>query len=136
MTLKQITTNKLTHSFSFNKGNNITISTPLKIISKLQLNNLQFLIARSYKTAVSWYAAPCSLVDTDRRFRGAYYLHHQGATPQKTAIFILVAVRTSNLSSKLIFILMFNAVTQQFNSNHTSPTTGVQSSGCQTVCRE
>jgi hypothetical protein len=48
-------------------------------------------------------------VDTDRRCSGAYCLHHQshhplkrrpifarlhGATSQKTAIFILVAVRT------------------------------------------
>jgi hypothetical protein len=30
------------------------------------------------KMAVFWYVAPCSLVDTDRCFRGAYCLHHQG----------------------------------------------------------
>lgn len=24
-----------------------------------------------------WYVAPCSLVHTDRRFRRAYFLHHQ-----------------------------------------------------------
>jgi hypothetical protein len=29
------------------------------------------------KMAVFWDVAPCSLVDTDRRFRGAYYLYHQ-----------------------------------------------------------
>jgi hypothetical protein len=29
--------------------------------------------------AVSWDVAPCSLVDIDRRFREAYYLHHQDA---------------------------------------------------------
>jgi hypothetical protein len=26
----------------------------------------------------SWDTAPCSLVEVDRRLRGAYYLHHQG----------------------------------------------------------
>jgi hypothetical protein len=29
--------------------------------------------------AVFWDIAPCSLVDIDRRFGGAYYLHYQGA---------------------------------------------------------
>jgi hypothetical protein len=29
------------------------------------------------KIAVFWDVAPCSLVDTDGRFRGAYCLHHQ-----------------------------------------------------------
>jgi hypothetical protein len=28
--------------------------------------------------AVFWDVAPCSLVDIDRRFGGAYCLHHQG----------------------------------------------------------
>jgi hypothetical protein len=28
---------------------------------------------------VFWDVAPCSLIDTDRRFRGAYCLHHQGS---------------------------------------------------------
>jgi hypothetical protein len=32
----------------------------------------------SLKMAVFWDVAPCSLVDIDRRFRAAYYLHHQG----------------------------------------------------------
>jgi hypothetical protein len=30
------------------------------------------------KMAVFWDVEQCSLVDTDRRFRGPYYLHHQG----------------------------------------------------------
>jgi hypothetical protein len=25
-----------------------------------------------------WDVAPCSLIETNRRFGGAYYLHHQG----------------------------------------------------------
>jgi hypothetical protein len=30
---------------------------------------------------VFWDVAPCSLVETDRRFSGAYCLHHQGNRP-------------------------------------------------------
>jgi hypothetical protein len=30
------------------------------------------------KMAVFWVAAPCSLVEVYRRFKGAYCLHHQG----------------------------------------------------------
>jgi hypothetical protein len=38
----------------------------------------QVLTAASMKTAAFWDIVPCSLVVVDRRFRGAYYLHHQG----------------------------------------------------------
>jgi hypothetical protein len=31
---------------------------------------------KSMKMAVFWDVAPCSPVETDRRFRGAYCLHH------------------------------------------------------------
>jgi hypothetical protein len=30
---------------------------------------------------VFWNTAPCSLVGVDRRFRGAYFIHHQGDDP-------------------------------------------------------
>jgi hypothetical protein len=30
------------------------------------------------KMAVFWDFAPCSMVEIDQRFRGAYCLHHQG----------------------------------------------------------
>jgi hypothetical protein len=52
----------------------------------------------------------CSLAGLDRRFRRAYLVHHQsddrlhGAISQKTLIFILDAVRTSNLTKKNVFI--------------------------------
>jgi hypothetical protein len=53
--------------------------------------------------AVFWVVAPCSLVELYQRFRGPCCLHHQGdesslhgATTQKTIIFILTAVKTSN----------------------------------------
>jgi hypothetical protein len=31
--------------------------------------------------AAFWDIAPCSLVEEDRRFRAAHYLHHQGDRP-------------------------------------------------------
>jgi hypothetical protein len=34
------------------------------------------LTAASMKTTVFWDGAPCSLVETDQSFRGAYWLHH------------------------------------------------------------
>jgi hypothetical protein len=30
------------------------------------------------KFGVFWDVAPCSHVEVDRRFKGAYYLHYQG----------------------------------------------------------
>jgi hypothetical protein len=38
----------------------------------------QVLTAVSMKFRVFWDVAPCSHVEVDRRFRGAYCLHHQG----------------------------------------------------------
>jgi hypothetical protein len=46
--------------------------------------------------AVFWVVAPCSVVEVHQRFRGPFCLHHQGATTQKTVIFVLTAVRTSD----------------------------------------
>jgi hypothetical protein len=71
--------------------------------------------------AVFWVLAPCSLVEVCQRFRGPCCLYHlgddssrqqgplkrwqtstrlHGATTQKTAIFVLTAVRTSNPNYK------------------------------------
>lgn len=62
--------------------------------------------------AVFWNAGPCSVENTDQRFRGAYCFHNQGrgqqaplkrrsittglhgATSQTTAIFIRIAIRS------------------------------------------
>jgi hypothetical protein len=38
----------------------------------------QVLTEASMKFTVFWDVAPCSHVEVDRRFRGAYCLHHQG----------------------------------------------------------
>jgi hypothetical protein len=49
--------------------------------------------------AVCWVVVPCSLVEVYQRFRGLCCLHHQvvhGAATQKTAIFVLTAMRISN----------------------------------------
>jgi hypothetical protein len=69
---------------------------------------------RRTKMAVFWVVAPCSLVELYQRFRGPCCLHHQGdlialmmeAATQKTAIFILTAVKTSNPTQKNNFVNM------------------------------
>jgi hypothetical protein len=43
-----------------------------------------------------WDTVPCSLIDTDRRFRGTYCLHDQA---DSSAIVIVFTVRTSDLTS-------------------------------------
>jgi hypothetical protein len=57
------------------------------------------------KNAVVWGVAPCRCGRLNRRVGGSYRLHLQGrkirerrtsATPQKTAFFIVTAVKTSN----------------------------------------
>jgi hypothetical protein len=65
------------------------------------------------KFRIFWDVAPCSHVEVDWRFRGAYCLHHQGsthlwnrststwlhgATSQKILNFIFAAVRTWTLT--------------------------------------
>jgi hypothetical protein len=83
------------------------------------------------KIAVFWVVAPCSLAEVYQRFRYPYCLHHlgdeslialmmeaartsemlvnfyqirlHGATTQKTAIFVLIAVRTSNPTGFFLF---------------------------------
>jgi hypothetical protein len=56
---------------------------------------IRVLTATSMKMTVFWVVAPCSLVEVYRRFRGPCCLHHQGATSQKTIIFIEVDDATS-----------------------------------------
>jgi hypothetical protein len=49
--------------------------------------------SKQMKMTLFWDVAKCSLVEIDRRFRDAYCLLYQGATSQRTVIFILAAVR-------------------------------------------
>jgi hypothetical protein len=47
------------------------------------------------KFRVFWDVAPCSHVEVDRRFRGAYCLHHRPDDhPEDSINFVLAAVRT------------------------------------------
>jgi hypothetical protein len=75
-----------------------TRQPPFNISAPVPGNSPEYRIR--FKIAVFWVVAPCSLVEGYQRFRGPCCLHHQGrlhgATTQKTAIFILTAVRTSN----------------------------------------
>jgi hypothetical protein len=51
------------------------------LVRTKKLLRFQVLTPASMKMKVSWDVALCSLVDTDRRFRGPYCLHHQGYQP-------------------------------------------------------
>jgi hypothetical protein len=46
---------------------------------------------------VFWDVLPCKII-VDRRFRGAYCLHHQGSSQKTILNIILAAVRTWNLT--------------------------------------
>jgi hypothetical protein len=48
--------------------------------------------------AVVWDTSPCSLVEVDQRFSGAYCLHHQG----EVVIFIPQAATTFHLLFRLL----------------------------------
>jgi hypothetical protein len=58
------------------------IHISLTIIGRVKkliyLVRLQVLMAANMKMTVIWDVALCSLIETDRHFRGFYCLHHQG----------------------------------------------------------
>jgi hypothetical protein len=51
-------------------------SLPVFVLNRAELARFQILTATSMEMAVFWDVAQCSLVDIDKRFRGAYCLHH------------------------------------------------------------
>jgi hypothetical protein len=55
----------------------------------------QVITAASMKFRILWDVLPCSQVDVDRRFRGAYCLHHQSdaARTSETSIYIYLTTR-------------------------------------------
>jgi hypothetical protein len=74
------------------------------------------------KMAVFCVVAPYSLVEVYQRFRGPCCLHHRGDHRQKTAIFVLTAVRTSNPTLKIylflsLMTLLIIAVNERINVN-------------------
>jgi hypothetical protein len=46
----------------------------------------QVITVWSMKISVVWLVAPCSLVEIDVRFRGAYCRHHQGDRPDDEGV--------------------------------------------------
>jgi hypothetical protein len=56
--------------------------------------DFRFWLRRAW-SLVFWNISPCSHVEVDRRFRGAYCLHHQG---DSVIVLIMEAVRTSETS--------------------------------------
>jgi hypothetical protein len=48
------------------------------VVNTKRTVRFQILTAASMKFRVFWDILPCSQVDVDRCFRGAYCLHHQG----------------------------------------------------------
>jgi hypothetical protein len=59
--------------------NTFGLSKLIVIFHRTRLNNerLRVLTASSMKMTASCEIAPCSLVEVDRRFRGAFSLHHK-----------------------------------------------------------
>jgi hypothetical protein len=56
------------------------------VIHNAKLVRFQVLTAASMKTTAVWDTAPCSLVEADRRFRGAYWLHHDPDDAVRTSV--------------------------------------------------
>jgi hypothetical protein len=71
----------------------------------LKYVGFQVLTAASMKSIAFREVALCSLVEVDRRFRGAYCLHHQGGETV-----MMEAVRTSETS------VFLNEITQRYVS--------------------
>jgi hypothetical protein len=88
--------------------------------------------------AVFWVAAPCSLVDVTRRFRGTCCLQQQGnretftrlhgATIQKAAIFknpVRTSKKTQCVSiTKINYLILFKEIIPVYSENHTKPIVG------------
>jgi peptidoglycan/LPS O-acetylase OafA/YrhL len=91
--------------------------------------------ARTLKMAVFWKVALRSLVKIDRRFGDAYCLHHQGATSRKTAVFILVAVRTWTLTyEKFSYLVCWISVMFSLRENvYVVPASDTQQALCNRV---
>jgi hypothetical protein len=60
------------------------VASGLSFVWSLSLSFVQLYICRTtinYIQVVFWDILPCKII-VDRRFRGAYYLHHQGSVSQ------------------------------------------------------
>jgi hypothetical protein len=74
----------------------------------------QVLTAVSMNMTVFWDVAPCSLVEIDRRFRGAYCLYHQGrveaVSTSETSVNLYKATRRNILERRLLKVFHFCSV--------------------------
>jgi hypothetical protein len=67
--------------------------------------------------AIFWDVAPCSFVETDRRFRGAYCIHYQGdshleiiRTPEYNGVVALCILEENSSCLKFICGLFIDVV--------------------------
>jgi hypothetical protein len=72
--------------YTLNTRNSISVNFKVQIELKTLPQKRLFV-----KLGVFWDVAPCSQVDVDRRFRGAYCLHHQG--DDGTSVNIILTTR-------------------------------------------
>jgi hypothetical protein len=72
-------------------------SPPMTTTNLIKKRNVRFQVfmAASMKFRVFWDVVPCSHVEVDRSFRGAYCLHHQG---EEFIALMMEAVHTSETS--------------------------------------
>jgi hypothetical protein len=61
---------------------------------------------------VFWDVAPCSLVEIDRSFRGAYCLHHQGDRPEMSVSFYQTTRRNIPEGSSLQLLISLILLTE------------------------
>jgi hypothetical protein len=101
----------------------LCVHHPMKKQFRL-LVGFQVLTATSIMLAVFWEVAPCGLVDTDRCFRDACCLHHQGGewtlkAPLKRRS-VSTGLHGATSQKKAIFILYFSTCTStiQINISH------------------
>jgi hypothetical protein len=71
----------------------------------------EVLTAMSLMMAIFWDVVPCSLLDTDRRFRGDYWVHHHDITMTTVDIIILTEL------SPIIYLLKLSDANMSNASN-------------------
>jgi hypothetical protein len=77
MATKVIITSKVTILNTVTIGTKVNMATLLAVVTDKHMR-YKVLTAASMKMIAFWDMAPCSLVEVDGRFRGAYCLRHRG----------------------------------------------------------
>jgi hypothetical protein len=68
----------------------------LRLLSITQIRNTKQEIFQVLTATAFWHTSPCSLVESDRRFRGTYSFHNQGDDMNIT-IYVCVCVTGGSL---------------------------------------